>query len=282
MTPPFSTADQIGIDELVNAESILIALDFDGVLAPLEDDPENSRMLAGSAEAISSLTALPGTQVALVSGRDLGTLRRLAAPPRGTWLIGSHGAEADFSGGVDTTSPGTETEPSAGAAVPQLSAEESELLAEIDALLAELATLNEDDEERRLRIEKKPYSRTVHLRGLDPNFVDTIADRLPHVGSQFPQLRIIEGHDIVEYSVKTATKGDGMTMLIEACAPDALTYLGDDVTDEDAFAALEAHPGNVCIKIGTSPTRAPWRLEDPEAVAAFLTRLARERGRRTS
>ena len=60
---------------LARVPTLLVALDFDGVLAPIVQDPSSSRPLPGSAVAVDALAALPGTTVAMLSGRALGDLR---------------------------------------------------------------------------------------------------------------------------------------------------------------------------------------------------------------
>ena len=62
---------------------ILVALDFDGVLAPLRDDPDASAVLPRGAEALAELAHRPGVTLALISGRSVVDLHRRAAPPVG-------------------------------------------------------------------------------------------------------------------------------------------------------------------------------------------------------
>lgn len=308
-TPDFATPTALDLTLVTGGDSVLIALDFDGVLAPLQDNPDRSRMLPESAQAIADLSGLPGTRVALVSGRDLTTLRRLAEPPQGVWLVGSHGAEVDLgeaspapsvsgppespssarglSSGPDATSSapgptsshGPSSSPGVTTSPPEVSDEEQRMLTAIDAhiesfehdLTAGSAPATE------ARVERKPFSRTVHTRGLDPEFASALHAHVIAVQAEHPGIRVIEGHDITELAVKTATKGDGLRALIAAGSPSAVLYLGDDVTDEDAFAELEASTTSLGIKVGPAPTRAPWRITDPDAVAELLTRIATER-----
>lgn len=302
LLPAVSTPAEVDLRPLIDAESLLIALDFDGVLAPLQDDPETSRMVAASAAAIEALSALPGTRVALVSGRDIATLRRLAAPPAEVWLVGSHGAEVDLGAGADGKDPADGLNPEITAEVaPEVAAQATaEVTAEVTvAEAARLAAIDAhiDAFEHTLPagggtdflVERKPFSRTVHTRGLDAELASALHDHALAVREEFPDIRIIEGHDITELAVKQSTKGDGLRMLVRAAAPTAVTYLGDDVTDEDAFAELESLAGPagatqaltaVGIKVGQAPTRAAWRIADPEAVAALLVRLTNARASR--
>src|SRR5689334_24864960 len=82
------------IDEFASAPTVLVASDFDGVLAPLVRDPMASRPLPGTIESLEGLAALPATYAAVVSGRDLSTLTQLTGlADSAVTRIGSHGAE---------------------------------------------------------------------------------------------------------------------------------------------------------------------------------------------
>ncbi|TSI19551.1 trehalose-phosphatase [Brevibacterium aurantiacum] len=292
-TPDYTPSAALDLGQVTGADSVLIALDFDGVLAPLQDNPDQSRMLPESAQAIVDLSTLPATRVALVSGRDVTTLRRLADPPPAVWLVGSHGAEVD----LGSSSPASTPSPEVTVNKPQVSVAEQRMLTAIDAHIesfehdlssgsgassepgsgSESGSASEPGSVAEVRVERKPFSRTVHTRGLDPEFASALHAHVVAVQAEHPGIRVIEGHDITELAVKTATKGDGLRALIAAGSPAAVLYLGDDVTDEDAFAELEDLPTGLSIKVGPAPTRAPWRITDPSAVAELLTRLADER-----
>lgn len=286
LTPPLSDPADVDLRPLAEADDLLVALDFDGVLAPLQDDPSLSRVLPASAEAIARIASLPNTQLALVSGRDVATLRELADPPASAMIVGSHGAEIDLGPGQDAS--GTESAATASAPDPTeanaVTNDEEELLAAIDDHLAELTTLS-DREGFDLRIERKPYSRTVHTRGMAPGLAASLREHVVSVQAEHGGIRVIEGHDITELAVSQATKGTGIRALVAEVHPTAALYLGDDITDEDAFAELaEMRPEvtGVGIKVGSAPTQAELRIADPDAVSTLLTRLADERAEFTA
>src|SRR5690606_32486852 len=91
------------------------------------------------------------------------------------------------------------------------------------------------------------------------------------------RLRIRDGHHIVEFATSTATKGHAVERLRGLTQADAVFYAGDDVTDEDAFAALRH--GDLGVKCGSGPTVAPYRVANPAEIAEVLTRLAELRER---
>lgn len=287
--PDYTPVAVLDLDQVTRAEAVLIALDFDGVLAPLQDNPELSRMLPASGQSIIALNDLPATRVALVSGRDVTTLRRLADPPPGVWLVGSHGAEVDLgsSSSAPSSSSSVSASPEETMTQPEVSAEEQQMLTAIDTHIESFeldlsagsgsGSRLQPGSETEVRVERKPFSRTVHTRGLDAEFASALHAHVIAVQAEYPGIRVIEGHDITELAVKTATKGDGLQALIAAGSPSAVLYLGDDVTDEDAFAELEDLPTSLSIKVGPAPTRAPWRITDPNAVSELLTRITNER-----
>src|SRR5690625_3755230 len=121
---------------------VLVALDFDGTLAPLVADPNQSRLTTAAAEVLPRLAADPRVELALVSGRPGATLAQLAQPPTGAHLIGSHGAEIGVMG-----AKGFESEDLA------LTAEQEELLGQVRSDLEAIASHHEG-----VWVEHKPAS----------------------------------------------------------------------------------------------------------------------------
>jgi Trehalose-6-phosphatase len=72
------------MDAAVSATRLLVALDFDGTLAPLVDNPDDARMTPRARDALVRLAGAENTVVALVSGRGLANLRTVSeADPSG-------------------------------------------------------------------------------------------------------------------------------------------------------------------------------------------------------
>lgn len=245
------------------SDSLLVALDFDGTLAPFTENPEDSRPLPAAQRALDALVALPRTTVAVVSGRPLDFLRTVVDPRRRMVLSGSHGAEVD----LGPTSGG------AGDAEIELSAPQRELLDRAVAATRRLVSRHPGS-----HAELKPAGVAFHTRPLrDPVEAERALAEMTEEYSRLPGLRITPGEHVVECSVLSATKGDGLAVIRSAVQPDATVFAGDDVTDEDALAVLGAR--DVGIKVGPKDTAAPWRVVDPEALATALARLACERSR---
>ena len=246
---------------LAQHERVLIALDFDGTLAPEVDDPERARALPEAHDALLRLRAMPGTIVALISGRSLASLAAVGGLPDDVPLVGSHGLEVRFG---------------AGDARPAVDAADRERVVALrsrrEPLVAPTAAA---------WIEDKPAGFAVHTRLVEGDAASALVDLVRAEAYAFdPGLTVRDGKNVIEFSVRDATKGDGLQALRERFAPDAVLFAGDDVTDEDALAVLE--PGDLGIKVGSAPSPAAYRVAGPAEVAAALQALASAREARGS
>ncbi len=102
---------------------------------------------------------------------------------------------------------------------------------------------------------------------------------LSEAQAEIDDLKIREGKNVLEFSIRSTTKGEAVEHLRGYTSADAVFYAGDDVTDEDAFATLQPH--DVGLKSGTGETLAAYRVPSPLQVAQVLALLAdyREGGR---
>lgn len=252
-TEPLDSALAAALKRFAARERVLIALDFDGTLAPEVDDPERARALPEAYKAIMTLGVMPNTTVALVSGRQLASLAAVACMPDHVPLVGSHGLELRFG---------------SGDALPAVDDADR---ARVLALRSRLAPLI--DEVAGAWIEDKPAGFAVHTRAVEASEASAVNDAVRAEALNIDRaLTVRDGKNVVEFAVREATKGDGIRALRERYAPDAVLFAGDDVTDEDALAALRS--GDLGIKVGRAATIADHRLGDPHAVAAMLRTLA--------
>ena len=255
MTTPAAPTLHSALREIAagaRAGTTLVALDFDGVLAPLVDDPARSRALPASARALERLAAAR-VPLALVSGRALEDLWTVAEPPPGVHLVGGHGAEHGRA-----TAEGLVREPFA--LPPDAARVLADLTAALDALVAGTTA----------RVERKPASAVLHTRTTAPDDAARLAEAAAALGSD-AGVDVMAGKDVVELSVLAVSKGEALRVLRARVGATRVLYAGDDVTDERAFALLE--PQDVTIKVGPGPTVARYRLADPAAVAVLLTDL---------
>jgi trehalose 6-phosphate phosphatase len=214
-----------------------------------------ARALPGGLEALREAAALPGVTTAVVSGRDLDTLAMLTGigPDDGITLVGSHGAQTNGAG--------------AGVSAPAAGLDESSTRL-LEALGAELEEIRSRCPA--VRLEHKPAAVVLHTRGVERSTAEAATAAALEVGARHAGVHVIPGKEVVELSVSPADKGTALTDLALASRLDATLYLGDDTTDERAFAALDPSSGDLTVKVGAGNTVALQRVPDPAAVVELL------------
>ena len=239
--------------ELARTRRLLVALDFDGTLAPEVDSPEMARALPEAREAVLALLRMPNTRVALISGRALRSLTEVADLPDTVLLVGSHGIEIRLD------------DPNLRVSLDTAEIEQVEVLHEV---LEEVA-----DSIDQVWLETKPAGFALHTRlATEENSRVAHLVALSEAQAEIENLTVRRGKNVLEFSVRSTTKGEALEHLRRYTAADAVFYAGDDVTDEDAFAALLPH--DVGVKSGPGATEAAFRVGGPEEIALVLTTLA--------
>lgn len=243
-------------------QPLLILLDFDGTLCEFQPEPGMVWLRRPRREVLQRLIAHERVTAGFVSGRRLADLRERVGLTGDMWFAGLHGLEiAGF--GREYVHPRVE--------------EARGLL----GLLARALRVQTADLSGVI-IEDKELSLALHVRQATPD--DKIkADAaflrmaLPHIDDG--TLRLMPGSNVSELLPNIPwTKGDAVRWILDAerdrrgsgPAP-CVIYLGDDVTDEDAFKAVG--PEN-SIMVGPRPSVIETRLENPEGVESFLKALA--------
>ncbi|MUK02505.1 trehalose-phosphatase [Vibrio cholerae] len=236
---------------VASTPQLLVALDFDGTLAPLVERAEDARALPASAEAVRVLAALPGTTTALISGRALDSLRAVADPPADTLLIGSHGAE---------TWTGPDGAPLA------LTSEQADLLARAVDVVERIAAGHEGT-----RVEFKPAGVVLHTRTAADDVAESAVVAAREELASLDGLSITDGKRVLEISVVEADKGQGLALLRRTTGATGVLFAGDDVTDEHAQRTLG--PDDLGIRIGQGDTAASFTVATPEDFAEVLQEL---------
>jgi trehalose 6-phosphate phosphatase len=226
-----------------------IFLDVDGTLAEIAATPREARVDVELIAAIPSLRARHGEALALVTGRSITDVDRMFPG----WVLpvaGQHGCERrDNAGTVHLHSPDPST------------------LGKLRELFAELAARHEG-----LLLEDKGatvalhYRQSPHLAEPVHSIVRTLLDT--PAGATF---RMLEGKQLVEIRPDGRDKGTAILDFMQEppFAGRMPVFVGDDLTDEDGFAAV-ASLGGWSIKVGTGRTRAQYRLANSDAVKEWL------------
>jgi trehalose 6-phosphate phosphatase len=246
MTEPMTLAH---LQEIARTPALLIACDYDGTLSPLVNNPQLAFPHRESIAALRALASFPDTHVAVVSGRSLRDLAALSRLPAEIHLVGSHGSEFD------------------AGFVNDLDEHQVQLRTEITNALSELARISGTG----FTIEKKPASVAFHYRNADPDEAERAVRAILDGPAQLQGVDVKHGKMVIELTVVTTNKGTAIDILRRQVSADAVLFMGDDVTDEDAFAVL-AGP-DLGVKIGEGETKAHVRLDDTDATARQLALL---------
>jgi trehalose 6-phosphate phosphatase len=234
------------LDRLIGTERLLVGLDYDGTLAQIVDDPRDATPHAGSVSALTDLAQVPSVTCAVISGRERSVLAELSGLGPPVLLIGCHGAD----GGDERSLP----RPSD--------------VAQLRRCADELAARN-----RGVIVEEKPTGVALHYRRVAADQRDRVrADierALRDLGSTVASL--LHGKLVVEAGVVPLDKGAALERLRRVTGVDGVLFIGDDVTDESAFARLG--PDDVGVKVGAEPTIARYRVGDVAAVGLLLQTL---------
>jgi len=237
------------------AGSLVLFLDFDGTLTPLMDDPSKVQLPPDMRQALQQLASQEGVTVGILSGRQRADVQERIAIP-GLIYAGNHGLEISGPGMIfiEPTSV-TWREPL------------QELAGQLAQRLQALAGVFVEDKGLTLSVHYRQAGEAVgeEVRRL----VHGALERTTHPFVLTMGDKVYEIRPRVYWNKGTAARW----ILEQLNQPDPLIfYVGDDVTDEDAFSAL---PEGITVKVGgTAETTASYWLEDPTAVRVFLEWMA--------
>ncbi len=239
--------------------------DFDGTLSDIVNDPDAATLVAGAAEALRKLAAR--CPVAVLSGRDLADVSKRVGLP-GIWYAGSHGFELTAPDGTHHQND------AAAAAVPVLEQAAAQLRDELGLIPG-------------IVVEHKRFGVAVHYRNTARDRVGEVAATVRAAGRR-EKLRVTTGREVIELRPDIDwDKGKTLRWVMDhlrETSPGPLVpiYLGDDITDEDAFDAVRAGPvQGVPILVrhnedGDRATAALYALDSPAQAGEFTDLLARQ------
>lgn len=236
---------------------VLLFFDFDGTLAPIVEDPAQARMPAETRQSLVQLAGSDKFSLAIISGRALSDLRERVGLENLIYA-GNHGLEI--------SGPGFDfVEPEAARQLEAL----GELSQRLRVPLRHVPGVE---------VENKVLSASVHFRRAPAASLAEVREmveaEVDTVGSPF---EVTEGRKVFEIRPRVDWhKGMAVGWIREGSGhPEALCiYVGDDLTDEDAFLAL---PGGITVSVGqTRKTSARYYLEHQESVQEFLIWLTEQ------
>jgi len=235
-----------------HAERWALFLDFDGTLTEIVDVPDRVHVPPALRATLGELVEALDGALAIISGRPITDLDQYFAPLR-LPVAGLHGLE------WRTVDGRVQRRKDAGGA--------------LDDLRKQLEGLASAD--GRLLVEDKSLTVALHYRGAAEREAELralMSDMMEHLDGY----HLLCGKMVIEVvPVKT---GKGRAIEIYMRQPPfrgcRAVFAGDDVTDEDGFAAV-ARMGGICIKVGDGPSRATYRASTVGAFVAWLQELPR-------
>lgn len=255
---PFAS-EYVKIGKEIYEKTPVLFLDYDGTLTPIVKQPEDAIISKEMQDVLQECASR--FTVAAVSGRDMDDLKTRVNLPR-LLYAGSHGFRISGPDGLYMEHEKT-----------------SEILPKLD-LLNEKLNLSFEGIAEGVRIERKRYAIAIHYRNAKKEDIPLIKKTVTETVAGSADFKIGEGKKILE--IKPAIewhKGKAVLWILEKLG---LTdrnkyipiYIGDDVTDEDAYEALKDWGIGIQVGPGALPTAAKFRLKNIYQVRIFLKELA--------
>lgn len=239
--------------EIASADrEIALFLDFDGTLVEIAPSPDDVRLDRRVAPALTALRAQLGGALALVSGRPIGFLDGVLAPHRFD-IAGLHGAQIRVDDEIRSQADTHEG---------------------MRAALRDLVRFA--NSHVGIIVEDKRISVALHWR-LAPALEEEALTLMRGIAARMgPGMRLQEGKSVAELVPAGASKGSAIAWLMATptYAGRQPVFIGDDITDEDGFEAVNAM-GGISVRIGADrESHATCRLASPTALRHILLEAA--------
>jgi len=254
MTTEHALARVEDIARHLTRQTHVICLDYDGTLTPIRPSPPEAVLSPEMRAAVVKLAQQ--CPVAIVTGRELENARKMVDVD--LIYAASHGFEMKF--------PGERAQ----AYAPAESYRET--IADMADSAESIASAYEG-----VMVERKPFSTAVHFRQTAPENVPKVSRLVADLEEQYPGLRVLHGKKVREFQPRIDwNKGRAVLLVAERLnvPAEGVLYIGDDVTDEDAFRAIAGKGIGILVHETDRATAAQYRLNDPDEVRVFLERLA--------
>nr|WP_277998790.1 trehalose-phosphatase [Moorella sulfitireducens] len=227
--------------------------DYDGTLVPLTPRPDLARPDAHLLTLLQQLASRPRFHLAVISGRSLKELQELL-PVAGLYLAGMHGTEI--------ATPERQV-------INLLPYRKEDIPWQDIFRLARQVTAGIPG----FLVENKGEAIALHYRLADPGPAGIALKQFSRAIDPFlNKVELLPGHKVLEVRRRGVNKGLAVTYFISKWPRAYPIYLGDDRTDEDAFAALP--PGGLAIRVGNwTPCNNCYFLPSPVEVSQFLQQL---------
>jgi trehalose 6-phosphate phosphatase len=240
----------------IDLTTTAVLLDVDGTLLDIAAKPGDVVVPQRLKRALAALSGQTGGAIAFVSGRPLSDLDQLFAPLKLAAVAG-HGAELRLAG---EELPSRSEPPLAG----ELRGKFRDFVSELDGIV----------------IEDKGYSFALHYRQA-PEHAETLRQAVAAACAAYPNnpFEVLPGKDVIEVKSAAFNKGTGIRTLMtyppfRGRRP---LFIGDDITDQAAFAVLPEF-GGFGFSVGHTMAGLAGSFEQPRDVRAWLYRATESGG----
>ncbi|MFW5820356.1 MAG: trehalose-phosphatase [Bacteroidota bacterium] len=236
----------------------VLFLDFDGTLSPIVKQPEDASISEEMKKALENCAAY--LTVAVVSGRDMDDVKKRVGLDNVIYA-GSHGFRIEGPDGLSMEHGKTK-----------------EILPGLDDTEEKLQELFAGGP-KGVKVERKRYAIAVHYRNADENKLDEIKSKINEVLADHPEVKTGKGKKIIEVKPDIDWhKGKAIKWILETLnlldKPEILpVYIGDDVTDEDAFKVLYYEGVGILVGSHGQKTVARYKLNNVNEVKELLERI---------
>jgi len=236
---------------------VFLFFDYDGTLTPIVSTPEKAKFPKRAKNLVKRLKTHPKFTIAIISGRSLKDVKRMVGL-KGVVYAGNHGLEIKGKG-VKFLKP-----VAADAFKP--------LMKEISVALCKALGYIDG-----ARVEDKGATLSVHYRLVKEKDISLVKNRFERVVTPFvrsKKVRLSSGKKVLEVRPNLDWhKGKAVLMLLKGKKKTLPLYLGDDVTDIDAFRAIKGKGISIFVGSPKKRTSADYFLKDPKDVERFIEKL---------
>ena len=240
------------LTRLSQAPASALLLDYDGTLAPFQTDRHHAYPYPGVIAILDRILQRGKTRVVIISGRPVNEIQALIHPLSTPEIWGAHGQEHLLADGTY-----------------RLAVVNSEIIRSLKQAEASMIAVGLSS-----TIETKPGGIAVHWRGLEAAELERVrllAQKELEAFAQQPGFKLLCFDGGIELRTAHPDKGDAVAAIFKESVPDTpIAFLGDDITDEDAFRTLNGHGLSILVRDEHRTTEAQAWLRPPHELLSFL------------
>jgi len=239
-----------------DGKNCIVCLDYDGTLTPIAERPQDARLSAQMRKVLRDLSSLVKT--AIISGRDLEDLRSLVNLDNIIYC-GSHGFQI---AGPNSLKMELEEADASKEALLQAEKTVRDLLGAIDGVI----------------IETKKFGLSIHYRLVKSELIEQVKNSVSEVAAACPELKVTHGKMVIDLRPAVVwDKGMAVRWIADTLFDNKdevhPLFIGDDITDEDAFCELHGQGTAILDGDHGEATFANYSLQSPNQVQSFLEKL---------